>query len=174
MHHWLCAETSCHWISLWGPEQAKTCQDSPSDHPDRIGWDLFNAKFAVLGKKHTETMRNLIRVIPNHLAPFRGFFRSKCRLKAKGKGLFQRLIAQWKAMLNRTRFVSSVTSLLGLGVLDAATNATVWLDTLAFFFQRWSLLREVRDHAANGLTMLGWSQKDLGPGIWNDESVVLV
>ncbi len=120
-------------ISLWGPEQAKTCQDSPSDHPDRIGWDLFNGKFAVLGKKHTETMRNLIRVIPNHLAPFRGFFRSKCRLKAKGKGLFQRLIAQWKATLNRTRFVSSVTSLLGLGVLDAATNATYdWIHWHSF------------------------------------------
>ena len=100
-------------VSLYEFEQAKTCQDSRSDHPDRISWDLFNGT-----KKHSEseTIRSLIRVIPNHLAPLPGF-RSKYRLKVKLGlirsdmwclyWLFQRLIALWdmgwKAMLNTLR-----------------------------------------------------------------------
>lgn len=147
------------------------------------------AGICLTAKKHSEseTIRNFVRAIPNHLAPLPGF-RSKYRLKAKGwsghicdvcTGFFNGwshfgIWDVWKAMLNRTRFLSSATSLLGFGVFDAATKATVWLDSLVLFFQRWSLLREVRDHAANGLTMLGWSQKDLGPGIWSDESVAFV
>lgn len=42
------------------------------------------AGICLTAKKHSETIRNPIRVIPNHLAPLRGF-RSKYRLKAKGR-----------------------------------------------------------------------------------------
>ena len=168
-------------MSLSKPKHVKTLGVIT---PTGLIRDLFSGK-----KKHSEseTIRNFVRAIPNHLAPLPGSaVNTGSRQRADQVRYVMFALAffngwshfgiwdVWKAMLNRTRFLSSATSLLGFGVLDAATKATVWLDSLVLFFQRWSLLREVRDHAANGLTMLGWSQKDLGPGIWSDESVAFV